>query len=145
MASVIIKKTYLKLLLKITYILLLSLFTVSTLLMPYANFDDTKSLQIVYNNCLANDTDMNLAEFISEKLLSFGFEEDEEEEKKAQLPITSSTNIQMQTGVMYNQPFQYFQANSFETFVKAVPLKNSFFTSADYYPRIFRPPSGIFA
>ena len=133
-------------LLKITYILLLSLFTVSTLLMPYANFDDTKSLQIVYNNCLANDSDMNLAEFISEKLLSFGFEEDEEEgEKKAQLPITSSTNIQLQTGVMYNQSFQYFQTISFDIFIKAVPLKNSFFTAEDYHPGIFRPPSSIFA
>lgn len=130
---------------KITFILLLALFTVSTLLMPYANFDDTKSLQIVYNNCLANDADMNVMEFIGEKLLSFGFEEEEEGDKKAQLPITSSTNIQMQTGAMYNQAYQYFQALTIETFIIAVPLKNSFFSSEDYHPGIFRPPSSSIA
>jgi hypothetical protein len=114
--------------------------------MPYANFDDTKSLQIVYNNCLANDADMNVMEFIGEKLLSFGFEEEEEEgDKKAQLPITSSTIIQIQTGVMYNQAYQYFQALTIETFIIAVPLKNSFFTTQEYHPGIFHPPSSSIA
>jgi len=114
--------------------------------MPYSNFDDTKSLQIVYNNCLANDADMNVMEFIGEKLLSFGFEEEEEEgDKKAQLPITSSTIIQMQTGVMYNQAYQYFQALTIETFIIAVPLKNSFFTTQEYHPGIFHPPSSSIA
>lgn len=118
------------------------LFTVSTLLMPYANFDDTKSLQIVYNTCLANDADMNVMEFIGEKLLSFGFEEEEEGEKKAPLPITSSIIIQMQTGAMYNQSYQYLQALPIETLMVNAPLKNSFFSSEDYHPGIFRPPSG---
>ena len=136
---------YFALLKKVTFILVLALFTVSTLVMPYANFDDIKSLQIVYNNCLANDADMNVMEFIGEKLLSFGFEEEEEGDKKAQLPITSSTNIQIQTGVMYNQAYQYFQALTIETVTIAVPLKNSFFSTEDYHPGIFRPPSSSIA
>ncbi len=109
--------------------------------MPYANFDDTKSLQIVYNNCLANDADMNVMEFIGEKLLSFGFDEDEEGDKKAQLPISSSTNIQMQTGAMNSQAYQYFQAITIETIIQAVPLKNSFFSTQEYHSGVFRPPS----
>jgi len=56
---------------KFPFILLLTLFTVSTLLMPYSNFGDTKLLQIVDNTCLGNDADMNGMEFIGEKLLSF--------------------------------------------------------------------------
>ncbi|MDP1972278.1 MAG: hypothetical protein Q8J87_04845, partial [Sediminibacterium sp.] len=55
-------------------IVFIALFAASNLLMPYANFDDTKSLGIVYNNCLSNDADMNFLEFIGEKLLAAGFE-----------------------------------------------------------------------
>ena len=85
-------------------IALLVLFAASNLLMPYANFDDTRSLQIVYNTCLASDSDMNVIEFVGEKLLGLGFEVDEEDEvevpTKSSTPINTGAVIQIQSDVV---------------------------------------------
>jgi hypothetical protein len=89
-------------------IALLLLFAASNLLMPYANFDDTRSLHIVYNACIASDADINVMEFVGEKLLGMGFEGDEEDEaslpSKSTTPINTGAVIQIQSGAMYQQP-----------------------------------------
>jgi hypothetical protein len=81
------------------------LFTASTLLMPYANYDDTKSLAKVYHNCLSEDPDMDFVEFIAEKLFVPIPEDEEEmpvEQKSAAMPIT----VQIQQGVLWQVPIQ---------------------------------------
>ena len=125
-------------------ILLLLLFTASNLLMPYANFDDTRSLHIVYNTCLANDADMNLAEFVGEKLLGFDFEGNDEEEEgipsKSTLPINTGVVIQIQSGAMYQQPQFAYTVATVPVTRTIIPLINAGVPQAEYHPAVFHPP-----
>ncbi len=113
--------------------------------MPYANFDDTRSLQIVYNTCLATDADMNVMEFVGEKLLGMGFEGDEEEEKelpaKSTPPINTGAVIQIQSGAMYQQPQIVYVALAIPVVRTIIPLINAGVPSADFHPAIFHPPT----
>lgn len=112
--------------------------------MPYVNFEDTKSLGIVYNNCLANDTDMNFLEFIGEKLLAAGFEDVEEEEgsaAKAHAPIDSTVIVQIQSGVMYHPTEETVQLAHVPIIRLVIPLQNSTVRSQEFYPFIFHPPA----
>ena len=125
-------------------IVFIALFAASNLLMPYANFDDTKSLGIVYNNCLANDADMNFLEFIGEKLLAAGFEDEDEEEgseAKAHAPIDGTVIVQIQSGVMYHPTQQLVQLAHMPTIRLVIPLENSSVRSQEFHPFIFHPPA----
>lgn len=126
-------------------IALLVLFAASNLLMPYANFDDTRSLQIVYNACLAGDSDMNMMEFVGEKLLGLGFKVDEEDETeiptKSSTPINTGTVIQIQSGAMYQLPQYVFTALAIPLVITIIPLTNAAIPSTLYHPAIFHPPS----
>lgn len=113
--------------------------------MPYANFDDTRSLQIVYNACLAGDSDMNMMEFVGEKLLGLGFKVDEEDETeiptKSSTPINTGTVIQIQSGAMYQLPQYVFTALAIPLVITIIPLTNAAIPSTLYHPAIFHPPS----
>jgi len=113
--------------------------------MPYANFDDTRSLQIVYNTCLASDSDMNVMEFVGEKLLGLGFEVDEEDEvevpTKSSTPINTGAVIQIQSGAMYQQPQYVFTALAIPAVITIIPLTNAGIPSTLYHPAIFHPPT----
>jgi len=112
--------------------------------MPYANFDDTRSLGIVYNNCLANDADMNFLEFIGEKLLAAGFEEEDEEEgpaTKAHAPIEGTVIVQIQSGVMYHPTQETVQLAHVPSVRLVIPLENSSVRSQEFHPFIFHPPA----
>lgn len=130
---------------KVIVIVLLLLFTASNLVMPYANFDDTRSLQIVYNTCLATDADMNMMEFIGEKLLGLGFEGDEDDEEnlpvKSTEPINTGTVIQIQSGVMYQQPQFMYVFTVVPVIKTTIPLMNAGVPLAGYHPAIFHPPA----
>lgn len=126
-------------------IALLVLFAASNLLMPYANFDDTRSLQIVYNTCLASDIDMNVMEFVGEKLLGLGFGVDKEDEvevpTKSSTPINTGAVIQIQSGAMYQQPQYVFTALAIPVVITIIPLTNAGIPSTLYHPAIFHPPT----
>jgi len=113
--------------------------------MPYANFDDTRSLQIVYNTCLASDSDMNVMEFVGEKLLGLGFEVDEDEEvevpTKSSTPINTGAVIQIQSGAMYQQPQYVFTALAIPVVITIIPLTNAGNPATLYHPAIFHPPT----
>lgn len=136
---------YIALLKKTIVIALLLLFAASNLLMPYANFDDTRSLQIVYNTCLASDADMNVMEFVGEKLLGLGFEGDEEDvveiPAKSTPPINTGVVIQIQSGAMYQQPQFVYTALAIPIARTIIPLINAGVPSAEYHPAIFHPPT----
>lgn len=136
---------YIESLKKVIVIVLLLLFTASNLVMPYANFDDTRSLRIVYNTCLATDADMNMMEFVGEKLLGLGFEGDEDDEEnlpvKSTEPINTGTIIQIQSGVMYQQPQFIYVFTTVPVNKTAMPLMNAGVPSAGYHPAIFHPPA----
>lgn len=114
--------------------------------MPYANFDDTKSLGIVYNNCLANDADMNFLEFVGEKLLASGFEEEDDEEEegpatKTHAPIDGTVIVQIQSGVMYHPTQETVQLAHVPIIRLVIPLENSSVRSQEFHPFIFHPPA----
>lgn len=122
----------------------LFLFTVSTLVMPYANFDDVRSLQAVYNNCLKQDADMDFIEFIGEKLLVAGFDPDEEDESPGNghplQPIQGSDMVQIQSGVLYQQLPQEIDLQQPEEIAVSIPVSNTILFPNDYHPGIFHPP-----
>lgn len=126
-------------------IALLVLFAASNLLMPYANFDDTRSLQIVYNTCLASDSDMNVMEFVGEKLLGLGFEGDEDDDveipPKSNHPINTGAVIQIHSGAMYQQPQFVYTALAIPVVITIIPLINAGVPSAEFHPAIFHPPT----
>jgi hypothetical protein len=114
------------------------MFSASTLIMPYANYDDTKSLVTVFNNFLSQDPDMDLGEFIAEKLF-VSMQEDEEEGNSTQknvIPIA----IQIQHGVVYQSQTQQIE-------FKVRPVESAFsinyaypFIIKGFEKDIFRPP-----
>lgn len=126
-------------------IVLLLLFAASNLLMPYANFDDTRSLQIVYNTCLASDADMDVMEFVGEKLLGLGFEGDEDDDvetpAKSNPPINTGALIQIHSGAMYQQPQFVYTALAVPVVITIIPLINAGVPSAEFHPAIFHPPT----
>jgi hypothetical protein len=114
--------------------------------MPYANFDDTRSLQIVYNSFLASDADMNVMEFVGEKLLGLGFEVDEDDDDveipaKSNQPINTGAVIQIQSGAMYQQPQFVFKALAIPVVITMIPLINAGVPSVEFHPAIFHPPT----
>lgn len=114
------------------------MFSASTLIMPYANYDDTKSLVTVFNNFLSQDPDMDLGEFIAEKLF-VSLQEEEEDGNTAQkntMPIA----IQIQHGVVYQSQLQQieFKLKSVEV---SFNINYAFpFIIKGFEKDIFRPP-----
>jgi len=62
-------------------ILLLLIFLLVSILMPYGNFSDNYATRIVYQEEQRQDPDLNVSEFIFEKLLCIGqlFEDEDDE------------------------------------------------------------------
>lgn len=133
--QIVLKKTLI--------IFTLVLFTLSTLVMPYANFDDVRSLQAVYNNCLKQDADMDFLEFIGEKLLVAGFDPEEDEEQDnpcPQSPVHGAVLVQIQLGTLYRHTPQEMNLEKPETIIDTIPLRNTVILTNDFHPGIFHPP-----
>ncbi|GAC1399175.1 MAG: hypothetical protein NVSMB63_19080 [Sediminibacterium sp.] len=126
-------------------ILSLPLFILSTLVMPYGNFNDVESLQAVYNHCLKEDADMDLGEFIGEKLLSAGFDPTEDRETHGShhhQPVNTNAVVVIQNGYLYRQtPVQFLPDIPVTIYEKAIQLNNTILTSQDFHPGIFHPPA----
>lgn len=136
--QIVLKKTLI--------IFTLVLFTLSTLVMPYANFDDVRSLQAVYNNCLKQDADMDFIEFIGEKLLVAGFDPGEEHEQgnnSPQQPIHGALLVQIQSGALYQHQPQEIHLAQPETAVISIPLRNTVILAQVDQQGIFHPPLPI--
>jgi hypothetical protein len=135
---------YLHLVRRIIISITLLFFSFSTLVMPYGNFDDVKSLCAVYNHCLKQDADMDFFEFIGEKLLIAGFDPDEENEPQQshhQQPIHGANTVQIQTGALYQHinPDIIFATN--QVAIVIPPLKNSGNSPTGFTSGVFHPPA----
>ena len=111
--------------------------------MPYANFDDVNALQAVYNNYLQEENDMNVFEFIGEKILSAGFVFDTNQQKNNSPKHHSTDNtamMQIQIGVMFRHLSDETIIPVFTPQKIAQPLINLMVASQDFYPGIFHPP-----
>lgn len=121
-------------------ILILLLFALSSIVMPYANFNDTKALTVLYNNCLFQDADLTFIEFIGEKLLLAAFPEDEDEPLS---PIQKSTQqvIHIQnSGVLYQPKTQSFICIVPSNILFNLPIEDTRFIYQNFELGIFHPP-----
>jgi len=123
-------------------------FLLSSLVMPYANFDDLNSVRAVYNNYLQEDNDSNIFEFIGEKILTAGFIHDERRRLenlpvKQQRPLNSNATIQIQTGVLFQPPFRNDSTPVFRKIKISHMLTNTVFLFQDFRSRIFHPPASL--
>lgn len=137
--------TFLK---RLILFIILLFFTASTLVMPYANFDDVTSLKVVYNHCLKEDADMDFFEFIGEKLLVAGFDPEERDEPKPAhplQPIHAANIVQIQSGVLYQQVPQEVSFQQPSVIAEEKPAGNTHFLSYNFCPGIFHPPAILIA
>ncbi len=119
----------------------------STLIMPYSNFDDVLSLKVVYNHFLSKDADLNLVEFVAEKLLFLGIDETEidEPQTNSKKPIPVSTSIvKIQSGSLFQTIHLSYLVviNSF-IFNAKTSIQNQNFADQEYLSCIFKPPSPL--
>src|SRR5258705_8497924 len=81
-------------------------FFASTIIMPYSNFDDTHSLRSSFNESQQEDTDMDIGEFVFNKLFTIGelFDEgdddDEQDIPKDHQPVPMQVQT-IQSGSLY--------------------------------------------
>lgn len=136
------------LLLKKVFTVILSFsFCFSTIIMPYSNFDDTRSLFSSYDKSLLEDPDMDITEFLFNKLLTFGelFEQGDDDEQsvpKDHQPIPLQMQ-QLQSGSLYCSKIIISEQDK-----KPVLAKPSCFFvedkfSFDFYASIFHPPASM--
>lgn len=112
----------------------------SSIAMPYANFNDTQSIAALYHNCLQEDSDLTVLEFIGEKLLLSAFPEEEEHEA---LPKEKSAQqiISMQGGgVLFKQKTPTIDFTIPQMVVVKQPLVNIRIQTNNFSLGIFRPP-----
>jgi hypothetical protein len=113
--------------------------------MPYANFDDVASIQALYHQCLVEDSDINVFEFIGEKLLTANIGDDGDEDEPKQtttknIPLNAAATIQIQTGVLFQFPTADIILILVPSTIKLQRATNAAFTTQDFKTGIFHPP-----
>ena len=115
--------------------------------MPYGNFDDTYTTRLLYNEQQKLDPDLNISEFIFEKLLFIGglFEQGDEDEP-VDMPAKYPQPVQIlhiQTGFLYcYKPIIKFQELP-ETIAKPTCLFKENKFAREFSSPVFHPPSFI--
>jgi len=113
--------------------------------MPYSNFDDTHVLSSLYHDSQQEDSDMNITEFIFEKLLTIGewFEGDEEDADHA--PInqhhTPEQALVIQSGSLYCLKINNTEKDKEPQADKPTCLFRENKFSFDYHAFVFHPPA----
>lgn len=87
---------------KILAILLLAGFLVSSILMPFYNFQDANSTEILYSRFLQQDSDGDIFEFITNDMLNMGSLFEDKDEDEPHVPISEHQK---------QLPFQPIQIN----------------------------------
>lgn len=114
--------------------------------MPYSNFDDTHLLSSLYHESLQEDTDMNIGEFIFEKLLTVGewFEGDEEDEQPMPLQQHTPHQVQvLQSGSLFCQKITVVEKGKEQLVARPACLFRENKFSFDYHAFVFHPPAGF--
>jgi len=114
--------------------------------MPYSNFDDTNLFSSLFNRCQQDDTDMNIGEFIFEKLLVVGemFEGDEEEDPPAPPHQHQQEPLQVQmpqSGSLFCLKIFNLEKNREPIIEKPTCLFREDKFSSDFHALIFHPPA----
>jgi hypothetical protein len=124
-------------------------FFASTIIMPYSNFDDTRSLRSSYRESQQEDTDMDIGEFVFNKLFTIGelFDQGDDDNNKQTIPKDHQPiplQIQpIQSGSLYCSKIIIIEQDK-----KPVPVKPTCFFredkfSFDFHASVFHPPACI--
>ena len=116
---------------------------VTTVIMPYSNYEDAKSLISLYKNTLDTDQDMNFADFIGEKLIASGIKFDEDEETPIQnknVPVSHNLISQIQSGVIFHKKEPLIEFLTYNLPKNIFSLKNEKTTKDNFQLGILRPP-----
>jgi hypothetical protein len=116
--------------------------------MPYSNFDDTRSLRSSYNESQQEDTDMDIGEFVFNKLFTIGelFDEgddiDQQNIPKDQHPIPLQVQS-MQPGSLYCSKLFNSEQDKKPVSTKPTCLFRENKFSFDFHASVFHPPACI--
>jgi hypothetical protein len=80
---------------KLATILLLLIFIFVSIIMPYGNFDDNYATRLLYNQQQKQDPDLNIGEFVFDRLLRIGgLFEDEDDDDDQDVPLKNQQPVQ---------------------------------------------------
>jgi hypothetical protein len=129
----------------ITLILSVSFFF-CTIIMPYSNFDDTSSLRSVYHESQEEDNDIDVGEFILNKLLVIGqwFDQgdDDQEMPKGHQPEPMQI-LSLQSGSLFCTRITVTVQNEKPAPAKPTCLFKENKFSFDFHAFVFHPPAAI--
>lgn len=123
-------------------------FLVNCIVIPFCNFQDTASAKTLYEQFLEGDSDGNVLEFITGKLLNLEtlFEDDDDDEQKLpqNVPLSQQQplhSIQISPGLFITQPQSEIEKEE-QTIPRVFCLFNknnykSYFTSSIFHPPAF--------
>lgn len=111
--------------------------------MPYANFDDVQSIKVLYHQSLIDDDNMDVFEFVGEKLLTAGFDPFEQQETKNKhqhFPFNDSNTLQIQAGVLFQQVNAEIKIQQLKVITVQQVMESASFYAQVFHKGIFRPP-----
>jgi hypothetical protein len=126
---------------------LLVIFIFVSIIMPYGNFDDNYTTRLLYNQQQKQDPDLNISEFIFDRLLRVGeLFEDEDDDDRDDIPIKNPQPVQslhIQAGFLEcYKPLIKIQELP-EAVVKPTCIFKENKISRDFSSSVFHPPAII--
>ena len=114
--------------------------------MPYSNFDDTSSLRSIYHESQEEDNDIDVGEFIFNKLLVIGemFDQGDDDQPLPKNHQPDPMQAQpLQSGSLYCNKITLSIQNDKPAPVKPICLFKENKFSFDFHASIFHPPAAI--
>lgn len=115
--------------------------------MPYGNFDDNYATRLLYNLQQKQDPDLNISEFVFEKLLYVGgLFEDEDDDDMGELPLKNPQPVQalhIQAGFLecYKPVIKVQELPKTEAKPTCLFKENKF--SREFSSSVFHPPAVV--
>ena len=126
-------------------ILFITILQLSGIIMPFYNFNDDAIVHRVYDGLQREDPDLNLGEFIFEKLLVIGRLIDHDDEEEEHPPLSSKTPashlpVQIQQGTIIFNAVEFIPGKKASPSIKPTCSFIQDNYAYNYLPCIFHPP-----
>jgi hypothetical protein len=118
-------------------------FFFSIIVMPYSNFDDTSSIRSVYQESQEEDNDIDVSEFILNKLLVVGqlFDQGDDDGIPQNHKGEPIQVLSLQSGSLYCNKITVVLKNDNPVLVKPTSFFKEDKFSFDFHASIFHPPA----
>jgi hypothetical protein len=131
---------------KLLAVILSFSFFAGTIIMPYSNFDDTCSLRSSYHESQQEDTDMDIGEFVFNKLLTIGglFDRNDENDVPSIPKNHQAVPLQvqpLQSGSLYCNRISISEHEQESVPAKPTCLYREDKFSFDFQVAVFHPPA----